>query len=158
MQIPLTKEFSTGKGLSIGVGVNYTLLHSEYQALIDNSMQGMVDQNLHYLGVPLTLYWNIINTEKLNFYVDGGGMIEKGLQSKCSIKDLNDKVSYRTEKISGVQWSANLGLGFEYRFIDFLGIYLDPTITYFFDTDQPFSVRTSQPLQFKMELGFRFHL
>lgn len=152
LQIPIVKNFS------IGVGVNYTLLHSEYQALIDNSAQGMVNQNLHYLGIPVSLYFNIIQSDVLKFYVSGGGMIEKGLQSKCSIVDLFDETSVRKESVSGVQWSANLGLGFEYRFADFVGVYLDPSLSYFFNCGQPFSVRTSQPLQFKMEIGFRFHL
>ena len=57
-----------------------------------------------------------------------------------------------------VQWSANVGIGLEYRIWDFMGIYVDPRLTYFFDCDQPYSVRTEQPLQFNLELGFRFHI
>ena len=58
----------------------------------------------------------------------------------------------------GIQWSANVGIGLEYRIWDFMGIYVDPRLTYFFDCDQPYSVRTEQPLQFNLELGFRFHI
>lgn len=158
MTFGLQLQFSFTDRLSLGIGANYTLLHSEYQALIDNSYQGLVEQNIHYVGVPLSLYFNVLHTEVLKFYVAAGGMFEKGIQSKCSIKGLNDAVSYRTESINGSQWSANLGVGLEYRFIKLLGIYLDPSVAYFFDCDQPFSIRTSQPLQFKLELGFRFHL
>lgn len=156
LQIPVIER------LSIGTGVNYTFLHSKYQAFIDlpdsEKKQGLVDHDLHYLGVPVSLYYSIVQNEKIKFYVDAGGMVEKGLQSKCKIKDLYDNTEVYTDKISGVQWSVNAGLGFEYQFVNFLGLYLDPSITYFFDTDQPFSVRTSQPLQFKLEIGIRFHL
>lgn len=151
-------QFLFTKRLSVGIGANYTLLHSEYQALIDNSFQGVVKQNLHYIGIPLSLYFNVLKNDYLTFYVAAGGMYEKGVQSKCSIKDLFNAVTYRTEPIQGSQWSANVGLGLEYRFIKSLGIYLDPSVAYFFDGNQPFSIRTSQPLQFKLELGFRFHL
>ena len=74
------------------------------------------------------------------------------------IKDIKDGISHRKEKIEGLQWSVNVGVGLQYFFTDFFGLYFDPSLVYFFDCDQPFSIRTSQPLQFEMELGLRFKL
>ncbi len=52
----------------------------------------------------------------------------------------------------------NGGLGAEFQVNRGAGIYFDPSIAYYFDNNQPLSIRSSQPLQFKFELGFRFHL
>lgn len=144
--------------MAVGLGVTYTYLFSKYEALIDKSFQGVVEQEVHYIGVPLNLYFNIISNRKIVFYASIGGMLERALSSSCKITDLYNDVSHRTESVSGVQWSANVGIGFEYRFIRTMGIFFDPKLTYFFsDSDQPFSVRTEQPLQMSLQLGFRFH-
>lgn len=144
--------------MGLGVGVNYTYLYSRYEALVNRTSQGDVHQSLHYIGVPVNLYFNILNSDKLVFYANLGGMVEKGLNAKYKITDLYDNTTVQKESISGLQWSANVGLGFECRFIKAMGIYIDPRLTYFFDCKQPYSIRTEQPLQFNLEVGFRFHL
>ena len=59
---------------------------------------------------------------------------------------------------SGVQLSVLGGLGIEYGLNDFMGIYLDPNVRYYFDMNQPKSIRTQQPLNIGFELGLRFNL
>ena len=45
----------------------------------------------------------------------------------------------------------------EFRITPSLGIYLDPSVRYFFRTElQPRSLRTIQPLRFDLEAGLRF--
>lgn len=84
--------------------------------------------------------------------------MEKGLQVSSRFKDIKDGITYFKEGIKGLQWSVNIGVGLQYSFSDLVALYFDPGLVYFFDAKQPFSVRTSQPLQFDMELGFRFNL
>ena len=72
--------------------------------------------------------------------------------------DLSSVTYQKDGKASGLQWSANVGIGLEYRFLDFMGVYVDPRLTYFFDCGQPYSVRSEQPLQFNLQMGFRFHI
>lgn len=144
--------------LGVGIGVNYTFLNSRYEALVDNQYQASVDQSVHYLGVPLSFYVNILSSERLSFYASAGCMMEKAVKVSYDITDLHS-VTYKQEReADGVQWSANVGLGMEYRFMDFMGVYVDPRLTYFFDCGQPYSVRAEQPLQFNLEMGFRFHI
>lgn len=144
--------------ISVGTGVNYSLLMSNFQALIDNSSEGMVDQTIHYIGVPLSLYVNILNNKSFFCYLKGGAAIEKGINISSKIVDIIDGVEYRSASIHGLQYSANVGIGLQYLFNDFVGIYFDPSVVYFFDSKQPFSVRTVQPLQLNLELGLRFNL
>ncbi len=155
LQVQLS--FFKGK-MALGAGVNYTYLYSTYEALVDKAFQGNVEQELHYIGVPIDLYYNIISTDNLIFYANIGGAIEKGLQAGYKVVNLSNNNSLRKESINGVQLSANVGIGFEYRFIKSMGVFIDPKLTYFFDCEQPYSIRSEQPLQFNLELGFRFHL
>lgn len=160
--VPLTfglqVQFPMGERFAIGTGLNYTYLQSSFQALIDNTSQAMVDQSIHYLGVPVSFYLNILKNNRFTCYASVGGAVEKGLLMSSRIKDIFDGIDYRKSAVSGIQWSANLGVGLQYSFTDFFGIYLDPSLVYFFDSKQPYSVRTAQPLQFEMELGLRFNL
>lgn len=152
LQIPLSDRFS------IGTGLKYTYLQNSFQALVDNSEQVMVNQKLHYIGLPLSLYYIVLEENGFACYVTGGGLMEKGLLHSSRIKDIKAGESVRKVGIDGLQWSANIGVGLEYMFTDVFGIYFDPSLIYFFDCNQPFNIRTAQPLQFDMELGLRFRL
>jgi hypothetical protein len=152
LQIPFAERFS------VGTGVRYTYLQSSFQALIDNSSQVIVDQRLHYLGIPLSVYFDFVRQNRFSSYITAGALMEKGLQNHTQIRDILDGTSVVSEGIKGLQWSVNLGVGVQYMFTDMLGIYLDPALVYFFNCDQPFSIRTTQPLQFELEIGLRFKL
>ena len=125
---------------------------------MDRQYQASVDQSVHYVGIPLNFYVGILSGERLSFYAGAGCMMERAVKVSYSMTDLYSVKYQQEKKVPGVQWSVNVGLGFEYRFLDFMGVYVDPRLTYFFDCGQPYSVRTEQPLQFNLEMGFRFHI
>lgn len=144
--------------LGVGLGLNYTFMKSSYEALINQASQSIVQQRLHYLGIPLDFYVNFVSAKGFRLYADVGGMMEKGLNAVYNVSEITNNQYTIEESIEGLQWSVNVGIGFEYRFVDFAGLYLDPKLTYFFDCGQPYSVRTEQPLQFGLQFGFRFHI
>lgn len=149
-QYPLSKRLYTATGL------NYTLLFSHYDA-ISREQTRETQLTLHYIGIPLNLYYNLFNKESLRVYVSGGVAVEKGLYAYYKVFENGVRKSYG-QSIDGLQWSMNGGLGAEFQVNRGAGIYFDPSIAYYFDNNQPLSIRSSQPLQFKFELGFRFHL
>lgn len=156
--INLTYSFLNNK-LAVGLGLNYTYLFSEYEALIDRSIHAYVEQSIQYIGLPITVYYNIIGNEKLAFYASLGGTVERALKISYDAVSTSGTNIDRYRKPEGVQWSVNAGIGFEYRFVKFMGLYIDPRLTYYFDNpSQPLSVRTEQPLQFNFEVGLRFHI
>ena len=91
----------------------------------------------------------------MNFYAYAGGAVEKCLYDKYTI--LSNSIVHK-EVAKGVQLSANIGVGVEFMLGEHLGLYLDPSLRYYFDCNQPKSIRTSQPLMLGFELGFRFNL
>lgn len=153
--VALGLQFKAGltDRLSVGAGVSYSYLVSQYDALVNmERFEGLYSQ-LHYVGVPVNLYWNFVNTGSLGVYVSAGAAAEKCVSQRYVFGS-------RTlhEKVAGLQYSVSAGLGVEYWFVPRLGIYVDPAIVYYFDNSQPLSVRTQQPIQARFEAGFRFKL
>ena len=148
-------QFPVGEKLSLGVGVSYTKLRSRFDCLV-NKVRYSGQQTLHYSGIPVNVYGPVAQRDKFTFYVNGGAMIEKGIRAKYRFSSYKDSYANST-KMDGLQFSVNAGLGVEYRFADYMGLYFEPNIIYFTNSDMQYCVRTDQPLQIKAELGCRFH-
>lgn len=140
-----------GQKMALGIGLNYTYLFSRMEALV-NKEKHNVTSTLHYVGIPVSLFFNAVDEDKYSVYGSLGGTIEKGLGQKLTYSGKTNRVG-----VDGIQFSVGLNAGIEYKLIENLGIYLDPGIVYYFDNDQPNSIRTAQPLQFRVEAGVRFH-
>ena len=149
---------------SIGTGVNYTLLsrkfYGTYTLLGDNGnilkdISSDIRGSQHYIGIPVNVYYDVISSKNINFYAYAGGTAEKCIADKYQV--LNTDITH-TEKVRGMQLSAGIGMGVEFLVGNFLGIYIDPSLRYYFDNNQPKSIRTAQPLMFGFEMGLRARL
>lgn len=148
-------QFGVAENLAIGVGLNYTMLRSKYDCLINKKMYN-VKQTLHYIGLPVNLYGLIVDKNNFRFYVNAGLLAEKGLRAYYELDSYNSSEKEESS-ISGILFSINAGLGVEYMMGNTVGLYFEPNLVYFFNSDVPRSIRTDQPLQIKAELGCRFH-
>ena len=149
---------------SLGVGLNYTLLTRRfYGSYTEVNEQGSIVINTqtdirntqNYVGIPVNAFYNIVDTRHLNFYTYAGGAVERCVSDKYQLlgKDIT-----HSEKAKGVQLSVNLGIGVEFLIGDYLGLYIDPSLRYYFDNGQPKSIRTDQPLMLGFEMGMRVKL
>ena len=59
---------------------------------------------------------------------------------------------------AGLQFSANAGIGAEFMIGKHMGLYIDPSLRYYFSNGQPKSIRTAQPLMLGFEMGLRFNI
>jgi hypothetical protein len=107
------------------------------------------------VGIPVNAYCNILNNKHVNLYAYAGGTVEKCLSDKYDVMSTN---IVHTEKPEGVQLSANAGIGVEFMLGKHIGLYVDPSLRYYFDNGQPKSIRTTQPLMLGLEMGFRVRL
>ena len=166
--IPLTLgvgvRFNFSDRWSVGTGLNWSMLSStfngtytEVNSEIVRSINSEIVHDVQYIGVPLNLYYNILNNRNLRFYVWGGGTAERGISNRFRIKSDAGDIFYR-ESINGLQWSAAGGLGLEFLIGKHLGLYLDPSARYYFDCGQPSSIRTKHPFMLNYEVGLRFNL
>lgn len=184
---PVSKEtsygmpFTVGLGakyyvlprFAVGTGVNYTLLtrsfvgtYNEVQSSVEDgveyttlvrSVTSDIFNDQHYIGVPLSLFYDFVQTGRVRVYVRADGMVEKNVRSHYRFHSASESVSY-VEKVKGVQWSAGAGLGLEVRLGKFVGLYADPGIRYYFKGNQPASLRTAQPLMVDINAGVRFNI
>ena len=155
LNLGIQVQFPVKENLALGVGVNYTVVGSRYDCLI-NKKKYSVKQSLHYIGIPVNIYGKVVERNRFSFYVNAGATAEKGITAVYKLESYTGK-ERNTNPIDGIQFSVNAGLGVEYKFANPAGIYFEPNIVYFFNSDMPRSIRTDQPLQVKGELGIRFH-
>ena len=148
-------QFPVNENLALGVGVSYTMLKSKFDCLV-NKVKYSGEQTLHYIGVPVNIYGTIAQKNKFMFYINAGAMLEKGIRAKYKFESYKDVHRHSTD-MDGLLFSVNAGLGVEYKFSNYMGLYFEPNLIYFTNSDMQYSVRTDQPLQIKAELGCRFH-
>lgn len=154
-------KYDVTSWFGVGIGVNYTLLNKKvWGTWYDEhgwSSSADMKNSQHYIGVPVDLYFSMFRNNRWNAYAAVGGAVEKCVMNRYAGTADGDPISF-TKKAKGVQTSVKAGIGIEFSPLEFLGIYIDPSVRYFFDNGQPRSIRTDQPLSFGVEAGLRFKL
>ena len=162
--ISLRYDFNPRWG--IGTGVVYSNLSRSFTGNFHEVENGSVTKNVdsdditnlqHYIGVPVNVFFNIVNTGNWNVHVRLDGMAEKLLDNHYLIHDTGGDLHFH-QKTDGLQFSTGAGVGIEFKFSPNVGLYFDPTIRYYFDCNQPRSIRTIQPVRLDIEAGLRFSL
>lgn len=139
--------------LSLQSGVGYTLLKSD---LSYSSMQ--IGQQLHYIGVPLGLRYQLWNSGRFSLYGAVGAMLEKCVKNSSELPSaFTNAALINTEK--PWQCSLNAALGAEYRLDKAIGIYLEPGVGYFFEDGTSVEhYYTEHPLVPSLEIGLRWNM
>jgi len=156
----LTLRKNIDKHWGVETGLVYTYLSSTYRW--DDPTPFDAAQQLHYLGIPVNgvvYLWN--NHSQWNVYFSAGVMLEKGLRMRTIRNQyLPEKVvtSTQNSNIDGWQWSLNSSLGISYRIADKMKLYVEPRLGYYFDNNQPVSIRTNRPVSFGFGAGLQFSL
>lgn len=149
---------------SIGTGVRYTLLsrhfYGKYNKVeADGSLASPISSDIQntqqYIGIPVNAFYDIVSNDMIKLYAYAGGAAEKCVSDKYKV--LGTDIIHK-ESISGLQFSANAGIGVEFSLGRQVGIYLDPSLRYYFNNGQPKSIRTVQPLMLGFEMGLRARL
>lgn len=162
--ISLRYDFNPRWG--IGTGIVYSNLsrsftgnyHEVENGVVANVVNSDDITNLqHYIGVPVNVFFNIVNTGNWNVHVRMDGMAEKLLDNHYLIHGSDGDLHFH-QKTNGLQFSTGAGVGVEFKFSPNVGLYFDPTIRYYFDCGQPRSIRTIQPVRMDIEAGLRFSL
>lgn len=151
---------------SVSAGINYTMLSRTFKGYyykddgagtaVPETPPTSITNTLSYIGIPVNVYFNIVSGDFVDFYAYCGGTAEKCIENKFVMKEMDLPV--RRQKVAGMQYSANVGLGAEFILTDWLGLYIDPSLRYYFNCSQPKSIRTVQPLALGFEMGLRVRL
>ena len=147
VNIPISSKFS------VSTGVVYTRLSSDFTS-IANSLVYERQQKLHYVGIPLTVQYNVWQWHGLNVYATAGGQADFNVKAYMTTEGTETKL----EK-DNLQWSVNAALGVQYNFIPQLGIYVEPGIKHYFDNGSHIqNYFKYKPTNFNLQLGVRVNL
>jgi hypothetical protein len=141
-------------------GLTYTYL-SGVTSGKSGSTKFSLEQELHYIGLPLRLAVNFHKYQKLGLYASFGGAIEKGLSGSQHLDVDNNgvtKVWESRQEIYGIQPVIGCQLGASYEIAHSLLLYVEPGANYYIPNDQPISSRTEERFNFNLGIGLRFSL
>ena len=144
----LSLQYQLSRSIALASGISYTYLKSEFSIPLYNNLG--YTQKLRYLGLPLGISWKILTAKDFSVYLSGGMMLEKCISSEAS----SGKISKHPW-----QWSVNGSVGAEYSIIRQLGIYLEPSLGYYFDDGTSLQhYYKDHPLAPSIQFGVRYHL
>lgn len=163
VKVGLTARYNITGRLGVETGLTYSILSSSVKT--GNSETGKNwstgSQTLHYLGIPLNISFNILNSSYVNIYVTGGGMMEKSISGSIKTDEYVDGKFDRTltTNISpkGLQWSVNAAAGIQANILPQLGFFVEPGVSHHFKNGSRVrSIYTDKPTDFSLGFGLRY--
>ena len=163
VKVGLTARYNITGRLGVETGLTYSILSSSVKT--GNSETGKNwstgSQTLHYLGIPLNISFNILNSRYVNIYVSGGGMMEKSISGSIKTDEYVDGKFDRTltTNISpkGLQWSVNAAAGIQANILPQLGFFVEPGVSHHFkNSSRVRSIYTDKPTDFSLGFGLRY--
>lgn len=162
IRIGLSVAYALTDRLSISSGLTYTRLASDIKDASRESKY-IGEQRLHYVGIPVNVSYKVASFRWLGLYGTAGVLAEKcvsGTTDEGYVE--NNTMKYtNTQDISSkpLQMSVNAGVGIQFDFIDNVGIYAEPGLSYYFDDGSALqTIYKEKPLNFNLNVGVRFKL
>lgn len=162
IRIGLNVAYALTDRLSISSGLTYTRLSSDIKDASRESKY-IGEQRLHYVGIPVNVSYKVVSSRWISLYGTAGVLAEKcvsGTTDEGYVE--NNTMKYtNTQDISSkpLQMSVNVGVGIQFDFIDNVGIYAEPGLSYYFDDGSALqTIYKEKPLNFNLNVGVRFKL
>lgn len=144
---------------SVETGLRYTLMRSTFDYGFTDCYTH-TQQRIEYVGIPLRANYRIATFGRFSLYGSGGVALDIPFKSRKSVMQINQGMpdGWFTESMNApVQWSVEGGLGADYSVTPWMGIYVAPTVHYYFGTSGKIETyRQIRPVEFSLPLGVRF--
>ncbi len=138
---------------ALSTGLVYTWLRSDFTHQVSGN--SIVDeQTLHYIGIPLKAEYRVWSIGNLHTYVSAGGEVDKNIKAKITTDGVDSDVHK-----DRLQWSADAGVGVQYDIVPQLGVYVEPSMKYYFNNHS--SLENSfkdKPWNFNLQFGVRWNI
>lgn len=150
-----------GQGFAVETGVAYTYLESTSETTQDFTYK--YQQNIHYIGVPVSVAYKILNIRAIDVYAAVGATAELPVAAdvKTKIYSGNKHISSDSKNVEakGLQMSLNAAVGINVHLTPRVGIYIEPNLNHYFrNANQPITSRTQSDIQFNVRAGFKIQL
>lgn len=161
-RVPVVFSLSAQKKINarwgIETGIQYTLLRSDFTSNDGTHLEQQA-QKIHYLGIPLKGNFNIWKNGKVSFYTSAGLTLDVPIKASVKKSLFDNGQIIMQEKHSlhpSLQWSTSIGFGLQYQVTPTIGIYAEPNLHYYFNTDDGIkTIRTEKPLNVTLPIGIR---
>ena len=155
--LPISVGLQVGFGLAprlrLTTGVVYTKASSDFIVSAHNN-ETVTTQDLHYVGIPLNLSYEVWGTKQFHTYVTVGG--EGDVNVKNSTKTDGVEANSKRDRM---QWSGKASVGAQFDVIPQLGIYVEPGAKYYFDNgSQIENTFKDKKLNFNFQFGLRWNV
>ena len=158
VSVGLSVSYALNDRLSLVSGLNYTLLSSSWETT--DTYHNETTQKLHFLGIPLSLSYEIARWKSFVVYGAAGAMAEVNVAGKLTTEKYMHRELYERE-VSHIRmkpwlWSVNARAGVSYPLIRFVSLYAEVGADYYFDNGSVLeTVRSEKPYNLKLQAGFR---
>ena len=144
----LSLQYHLNDRLSLLSGISYTYLKSEISSQLFNNQS--YKQTLSYLGIPIGLSWKVWSSQNFRVYLAGSTLLEKCVDASITDGDISQRPW---------QWSVNASAGAEYIVMRQFGLYLEPSLGYYFNDGSSLQhYYKEHPLVPSVQFGLRLHL
>ncbi|MDE5689049.1 MAG: PorT family protein [Paramuribaculum sp.] len=151
--------YNISKRFGIETGLSYTNLVSDIKEG-SKSTYYTGEQQLHYIGIPLNLKYNVLSWKRLDLYASTGALAEKCVSAKIDKEFIfdNRKNNKESDNLSDkpLQWSVNASVGVQCNLISSMSIFVEPGISYYFNDGTDIqTIYKEKPLNFNLNMGIR---
>ncbi|MDR1499583.1 MAG: hypothetical protein LBI58_01235 [Tannerellaceae bacterium] len=145
-----------GGHVAVETGVVYTYLATAFGGAHD---AGRARLELHYVGVPVNIVGYMYSGARWDVYSSLGFTVEKGIRSVYTQTQHFplQSVTYNINtSIHGLQLSVGGALGVSYHADAAWSVFVEPRVSYYFDSEQPISMRAEHPFTISIGGGVRY--
>ena len=145
---------------SVGTGVTYTVLRSDYATTSGNTTTYST-RHLHYIGIPLQLQFKALEWKQLSLHVNAGPMAEFAVGSKLNTRAyIGDQIVSESQQfpiVKDFRWSIGAGVAAQYRLFRYGALFLQPGFSWHIPNGTNLeSYYTLHPCSFDLTFGYRF--
>lgn len=153
VSIPLNERWGVTTGLT------YSTMSSDFEDLYANHSENST-QRLHYLGIPVSVHYNVWQRSKVKVYASAGGEIEKLVYGKKKTRYADmatTKTTSTTVSEHRPVLSTTVNAGISYSILPSLSVFAEPGLAYYFKNGSGVkSAYTDKQLLFNVNVGVRF--
>lgn len=152
LSVGLSISYPLSDRLFVTSGAVVTWLHSEFENIIRDQAITR-NQQLVYLGIPLSVNYRLWQHKGLKLYALAGGQADWNVSADTDTNGVKQEINK-----DRMQWSVHAGAGLEFCPIPLLGLYAEPGIKYYFDNGSNVqNYFKDKPLNLNVQLGIRIN-
>ncbi len=159
LKVGATVRFMLTDRLGLETGMLYT--HHQSDIMSGDEWGGYKTvQKLNYIGIPLSVGYDIWRNRYVSVYAKGGATVEFCVSGNATTDYIvvNTVTETTSESLreKRPQWSVNVTPGIQYNFLDVLGIFAEPGVSLYFDNNSGVStVYKDRKFNFNLNVGLR---